>query len=499
MKLGINLKVRTNLVLLFTILFWSLSVILYVFIPSRVEEFALSLQIGEARNMAALLSANLAPFAESNSKDSLRMMLDQIPERYDLHSAVITDSQGRNFVENAVPYDANRFHQSISSLSTWTSDDGLMLHIQSPLPIRRHERRFLLADFSLTGVRQEVQGIRITIAVTCAVMYLIGLTIILGIASVITRPFRTMAAISDQIRAETGEKTTSAGGKSPKKTSSLNEIIDAMEFARATMENINNQLEHRIDVRTRQLVNEIENRRQIEEQLHKLSMRLQSVREEERAWIAREIHDELGQALTGLKMYITGIIYALKDTSDRGMAERLGDKLQSMASLVDTTMSSIQKIVAELRPPILDKVGLVAGIEWHINQFIERTNIHCEFNSDLEDKDIPSDFATPLFRIAQETMTNVARHANASEIIINLGRSEGCIILKIQDNGKGITEEEIHSMNSLGLLGMRERISPLHGEVFVSGKPGRGTTVIVRVPLAYAGGEHDLNENLLVS
>ena len=92
MKLGINLKVRTNLVLLFTILFWSLSVILYVFIPSRVEEFALSLQIGEARNMAALLSANLAPFAESNSKDSLRMMLDQIPERYDLHSAVITDS-----------------------------------------------------------------------------------------------------------------------------------------------------------------------------------------------------------------------------------------------------------------------------------------------------------------------------------------------------------------------------------------------------------------------
>jgi signal transduction histidine kinase len=429
----------------------------------------------------------------------LRQEIGRLQERFGVQHIMVTDSSGLSLSGDPVASHQDGFRESLKMRSSMISPDGLSLRVQNPLSLHGVTIGFLVVEFPLSEYRQEIQGIRMIIVVACFGLYIVGIFVISSIAFLITRPFRDMEAISRQIDEKKGEarKGTLAGALV--KPSSTNEIIDAMEFARVTLDNINNQLERRIEVRTRQLVSEIENRRKIEDQLHKLSIRLQSIREEERAWIAREIHDELGQALTGLKMYITGIIFALKESTDPSLAERLTEKLLSMASLVDTTIGSIQKIVAELRPPILDKVGLIAGIEWYIGQFIERTNIHCEFNSALADKDIPGEYATPLFRIVQETMTNVARHANASEIKINLSYLNGVLSLDIQDNGKGISDEEINSMNSLGLLGMKERIAPLNGEVLVSGVSGKGTSVTVRVPLTFPAQHHSENEQVLIS
>jgi signal transduction histidine kinase len=499
MKFKLHLKIRTSLIILFTILFWSLSIILIVYIPARIDETFLPFQIERAKNIILSISSSIEPIVESKDRTILKQEITQLQERFSVQHVMVTDSSGLSLLEDPVTFNRDAFRESLKTQSFIISPDGLILRVQNPLSLRGITIGYLVLEFPLSEYRQEIQGIRTSIVVACFGLYIVAIFVISGIAFLITRPFRDMEAISQQI----GEKTSeSRRGTSPGtlvKPSSTNEIIDAMEYARVTLDNINNQLERRIEVRTRQLVSEIENRRKIEDQLHKLSVRLQSIREEERAWIAREIHDELGQALTGLKMYITGIIFALKESTEPSLAERLTEKLQSMASLVDTTIGSIQKIVAELRPPILDKVGLIAGIEWYIGQFIERTNIHCEFNSALADKDIPGEYATPLFRIVQETMTNVARHANASEIKINLNCLNSVLSLEIQDNGKGISVEEINSMNSLGLLGMKERIAPLNGEVLVSGVSGKGTSVTVRVPLTFPAQHHSENEQVLIS
>ena len=484
MKTRVQLNVRTKLTVLFSLLFGIVSLILYFYIPSKLEVFAFFSVADKARSIDEIAAYALAPVVNLRTKPKLDDALNRIQQNHDFIYAVVTDTAGATLASKFEPGEDIEQYITISSSSS-ISPDGLVLNTFAPVVIQGKTIGLLHTGYSLQGYRQEIQGIKFSIAITCLIMYIMGVFMVAGIASIISRPYRKMVTLADQFggkEAGSGSYRTLDNADTPE-GSSLHRMVDALDFAQSTLENINNDLERRIDARTKQLVSEIETRRTVEEQLHKLSIRLQSIREEERKWISREIHDELGQALTGLKMYITGIQYALKDTSDTSLAGRLGEKLQSMGELVDTTLGSTQRLVSELRPPILDRVGLVAGIEWYINQFIERTNIHCEFTSSVEDNDIPPDYATPLFRVVQETMTNVARHANASEIKIMFTLSDGIFVIEIQDNGKGITIDEINSMNSLGLLGMRERIAPFHGEVYVSGTPGKGTLVVVRMPM----------------
>ncbi len=217
------------------------------------------------------------------------------------------------------------------------------------------------------------------------------------------------------------------------------------------------------------------------EQLRELAARLQQAREEERAFIAREIHDELGQLLTGLKMDIKWVEKRLPSNVEN--ASMFKDKLVSILELVDDTIVALRRIATELRPGVLDTLGLNAAIEWQAREFSNRTGIDCEIseqtNYQVDDRNCES----ALFRIFQEALTNVARHADASQVRISLSRQNGSLILQIRDNGRGITEKEIKDPHSIGLLGMRERAHVFGGEVNVSGAPGRGTTVTASIPL----------------
>ncbi|MFI5253288.1 MAG: sensor histidine kinase [Bacteroidota bacterium] len=484
MRPKIRLKIRTKLTILFSALFGIVTLIMYFYIPSKMEVFTLFSIIDKARSINEMTGVALGQSVLTRDRETMSRILNGTQLNRDIIYVLVTDNTGTILASNSQTgseSDAAMFITTPSEISP----DGFTLRTFNRISFQGKTVGNLYTGFSLQDFRQEIHTIRFTILATSFVIYLVGLFIISGIAVTITKPIRNIEHLANEFR----EKNLLEGfpelpeESNRKNEHTFHEMIDAVDFVQNTLGTINTQLERRIEVRTKQLVGEIETRRKVENQLHKLSIRLQSVREEERQWIAREIHDEFGQALTGLKMYITGVLFALKTTADPSLAERLTDKLQSMSTLVDTTIGSIQKIVAELRPPILDKVGLVAGIEWYIHQFIERTDIHCEFNSRLEDKDIPAEYATPLFRVLQETMTNVARHAKASEIKINMGISFDYIVLEVQDNGKGITETEIQSMDSLGLLGMRERVAPFHGEVYVSGAAGKGTLVVVRVPM----------------
>ena len=219
---------------------------------------------------------------------------------------------------------------------------------------------------------------------------------------------------------------------------------------------------------------------QSREALRALSAHLQSVREEERTMIAREIHDELGQALTGLKMDLS---YVQGGLTKAGL-DRLSEKSTSMSTLIDATIQTVRRIATELRPGILDDLGLVAAIEWQAQDFQKRTGITCEFFPGIDDLDLDRERSTAAFRIFQETLTNVARHSGATEVDVRLDQSDDSVTLEIKDNGKGISEAESSGSKSLGLLGMRERAQLLGGELKITGTAGKGTTVKVRIPLS---------------
>jgi signal transduction histidine kinase len=201
------------------------------------------------------------------------------------------------------------------------------------------------------------------------------------------------------------------------------------------------------------------------------------VREEERTWIAREIHDHLGQDLTGLKMDLAWLERRLPE--DQTV---LREKTQAMARLIDTTTQSVRQLSTALRPGLLDDLGLLAALDWLARDFQSRTGIHCECVSALEEDPVGREPATHLFRIVQEALTNIARHANATAVTIRLAEDAGWVVLVVQDDGKGITEQEMTSARGLGLVGIRERALLLGGEVIFTGVPGRGTTVTVKVP-----------------
>ena len=218
------------------------------------------------------------------------------------------------------------------------------------------------------------------------------------------------------------------------------------------------------------------------QQLRQLSAHLQTVREEERTRIAREIHDEFGQVLTALKIDTSLIERKIKATSMPSM-EKLLDKTRQMTSLIDLTLLSVRRIATELRPGILDDLGLEAAIEWQGQEFETRTGIRCEFMSKLRATKIPPEYSTPVFRIFQETLTNVSRHAHATRVSVTLETDRGALRLEVKDNGKGINMEELARSQNLGILGMKERALLMGAELSIKGTQGQGTSVTLEASL----------------
>ncbi|MDQ4122693.1 MAG: DUF4118 domain-containing protein [Acidobacteriota bacterium] len=219
------------------------------------------------------------------------------------------------------------------------------------------------------------------------------------------------------------------------------------------------------------------------EQLLALSSRQETLREEERKRIALEIHDELGQALTGLKMEIHLLKNQINNDETKKAAQATR-KIEDLLRLIDSTVQTVRRISTELRPAILDDLGLIAAIEWQSQEFERRTGISCHVSTNLEDIEIKPESAIAIFRIFQETLTNVARHAEAKSIAVDLRKSDQNIILRIVDNGIGIAAGRIQNNHSLGILGMRERARLIGGELTISRGEKNGTIVLLKAPLS---------------
>jgi signal transduction histidine kinase len=213
------------------------------------------------------------------------------------------------------------------------------------------------------------------------------------------------------------------------------------------------------------------------QQLRALASRLQKVREEERTEMAREIHDELGQALTGLKLDISWMKHRLP--RDHEMMAQCA----SIIERIDQTANTVRRIATKLRPSVLDQLGLAAALEWQGQEFGARTGIPVSMDVSADGAAIPDDLGSSAFRILQESLTNVARHAKATRVTIRLSQTAALLTLQISDDGVGCTPACFEGTRSLGLIGMRERALACGGELSISGAPGRGTTVLLRVPL----------------
>ncbi len=218
--------------------------------------------------------------------------------------------------------------------------------------------------------------------------------------------------------------------------------------------------------------------KQSQENLRRLAAHVETVREEERTQIAREVHDELGQALTALKMDTRWI-----ENSFGGTSEPLKTKTVAMQRLIDATVKSVQRISSELRPGMLDDLGLGAAIEWQTEEFEERTGLRCMLRIEPEDIELEKKVSTTVFRVFQETLTNIARHAEATVVHISLLKSASQLTLTVRDNGKGIFENEINDPKSIGLIGIRERVRSHDGTVDIIGRRDIGTAIIVKIPI----------------
>jgi signal transduction histidine kinase len=221
--------------------------------------------------------------------------------------------------------------------------------------------------------------------------------------------------------------------------------------------------------------------RESEEQLRQLAARVQTAREEERANLARELHDELGQTLTAIKLELARTAGALRHDRIEGQTV---DRVQSLIGLVEIGIATVKRIATNLRPATLDHLGLPAALRWEASAFRASTGIRCYVRTARESTALDAEQQTVVFRIFQEALTNVVRHARASAVYVTLAERKGTFELRIRDNGRGIKETDMSHPRAIGLLGMRERAAIIGGTFTIAGRPAKGTVIMVRVPTA---------------
>ncbi|MFO7575347.1 MAG: response regulator [Bacteroidales bacterium] len=226
----------------------------------------------------------------------------------------------------------------------------------------------------------------------------------------------------------------------------------------------------------RKIRKEAENEiRNMKDALEKLNIHQDNIREEERTSISREIHDQLGQALTAVKIDVDWLIDKLSYNNEEGI------RLNRISRLISELSTDIRRIAAELRPPILDDLGLASAMEWYITGFEKRTGIKCII--DLKEFTIPDQkVSTTIYRIMQEALTNIARHAGATRSGISLSKRKGMIVMEVTDNGKGLEKEKIDSFKSLGFVGIRERLKSNKGTLSIKSSLGKGSTIRISIP-----------------
>jgi len=372
--------------------------------------------------------------------------------------------------------------------------------ICAPIEVSGAHLGTVFLGYSYSAVAEEIAAARRQIILICLVTILMGGVVAYFLAAFISQPIRRITQAMEQVAG--GEMT------SPlviQRNDEIGTLADSFNKMAEDLGRHRKHLEVLVDARTaalaaanEQLQQEIAERKKAEteltrsqEQLRDLAIHLESVREEERSRIAREIHDELGQALTALKMDLHWVGLRLPAEHRILMA-----KINSMSGIIDTTVQAVRRISAELRPGLLDDLGLTAAIEWQAHDFCSRAGLSCHIRSEPEDIILDKSRSIALFRIFQEALTNIARHARATQVEINLERNTSTVNMEICDNGVGITAAQLAASGSFGILGIRERVNSLGGSLNISGVPGRGTTLRVSLPLGARENPGDKDTNI---
>ena len=303
-------------------------------------------------------------------------------------------------------------------------------------------------------VMRPVRALLLRAAVGGVIILMLGFIAAFALSRFVERPINALADAAQSVSREGYGRRVPVDG--PREIAELGEAFNEMMESRSAAE-------------ARIVASE--------QNLKALSDRLLTIQEDERRRIAREIHDDLGQALTALKMDIGGLLANFQGSeATRAVRDRITRTL-------DGTVQSVQRISAELRPSVLDDLGLSAAIESEARLFEERTGIECDVSLTSGDVELSSMIETAVYRMTQEALTNVARHSDASRVEIRLRPRADELLLEIRDDGRGIRQDEIENRSSLGLIGMRERAAIVGGAVHFQGVEGRGTIVTVRIPL----------------
>jgi signal transduction histidine kinase len=341
--------------------------------------------------------------------------------------------------------------------------------------------------YSLVAVEREIASAGLRILITWLVLAAVAGVLAFLLASYIAAPITRIAGAMRQ--ASTGEiKGNLDVGRNDEigaLAASFNQMADDLSAHREHLQAMVEARTAALTAANARLESEIAERvraeqdvRQSRQELRNLAAHLESVREQERADIAREIHDELGQSLTALKLDVHWV-----GSKAGAKSSAVAAKTKAMSAMIDETMQSVRRISAELRPKLLDDLGLSAALEWQAREFEQHAGIACDIRSDPEDIIVDQARSTALFRIFQETLTNVARHAGATRVEVVLSRNgTDTVEMVVQDDGRGITPERVADARSLGIIGMKERVRSLNGSIEFIGLPGAGTTVRVSLP-----------------
>jgi|UniRef100_A0A7V6A0N4 signal transduction histidine kinase len=393
---------------------------------------------------------------------------------------------GKSFQNVAHPGTGN-FSVSDYSHAHLIKNPDVYYNICAPIEVAGARLGTVFLGYSYSAVAKEIATAQRQIILIGLVTIIIGGVVAYVLAAFISLPIQRITEAMQQVA--DGEISSPLTIKRHDEIGTLAESFNKMaedlgrhrkhlevlvEARTAALAHANEQLQQEITDRKRAE----EGLKQSQEQLRDLASHLQHIREEERSRIAREIHDELGQALTALKMDVHWLGSRL--STDHQV---LMDKIKAMSRIIDATVQAVRRISSELRPGLLDDLGLTAAIEWQAQEFCSRAGLHCDIRSEPEDIILDQSRSIALFRIFQEALTNIARHARATQVEVVLEENPDKVEMEIRDNGKGITAEQLAAAGSFGILGIRERVNSLGGELRISGAPAQGTVVYVSLPL----------------
>ena len=456
----------------------------------------------ELRKRGLALANDLAKFSErpllSHDWATLRRFVNHTMKqdyvRYvsivDVANNVVMHSDlsqvGKNFQNVAHPRTSNFYKPSYAHTHLIREGD-VFYNICAPIEVAGARLGTVFLGYSYSAVANEIATAQRQIILIGLVTIIIGGIVAYFLATFISRPIQRITEAMEQVA--NGEMSSPLMIKRNDEIGTLADSFNKMAedlgrhrknlevlvVARtAALASANEQLHQEITDRKRAE----EGLKQSQEQLRDLAMHLQHIREEERSRIAREIHDELGQALTALKMDVHWLGSRL--STDHQV---LMDKIKAMSRIIDTTVQAVRRISSELRPGLLYDLGLTAAIEWHAQDFCSRAGLQCDIQSEPEDIILDQSRSIALFRIFQEALTNIARHAHATQVEVILEENPDNVEMEIRDNGEGITAAQLAASGSFGILGIRERVHSLGGKLRISGAPEQGTTVYVSLPL----------------